>query len=152
MTKHFAPIEKSTRVPLDKNSAFNLFTQGIDRWWPVKSHSLSGEDATVEVEPREGGKIFETTPDGDTHDWATITTWEPGDRLAFDWYVGRDPAEATQVEVTFTPEGDGTRVDLTHQGFEALGTEATAQHKGYRTGWDHVFYDCFGGACTKAAA
>ncbi|MEO0653301.1 MAG: ATPase, partial [Pseudomonadota bacterium] len=59
---------------------------------------------------------------------------------------------ATQVDVRFTQTEAGTRVELTHSGFEALGDAAVAQHTGYTSGWDPVLYECFAGCCEAVAA
>ena len=52
-----------------------------------------------------------------------------------------DAIAATEVEVRFTPEGDGTRVELEHRGFERLGEPAEEAHKSYSEGWPTVFQD-----------
>lgn len=145
------PVCKSVTVPLDRFAAFELFTAGMDRWWPKDSHSLSARDgngaqASVRVEPGAGGLVIETRADGSEAPWGTVTAWEPGLRFAVDWYVGRDPSQATRVEVTFTEIGAGTRVDLVHSGFEVLGGEADTIGEGYRSGWDLVLVARYGGA------
>ena len=38
--------------------------------------------------------------------------------LDCDWSYDPDPARASEVEVTFAPAGEGTRVELVHRGFE----------------------------------
>ncbi|MEM9344644.1 MAG: SRPBCC domain-containing protein [Pseudomonadota bacterium] len=147
------PIRKSVTVPLPPDDAFALFTAGINRWWPMDTHSLSsGEgDASVRVEPRVGGRILETLPDGTDAPWATVTTWEPGRRFAARWYVGRSEDEATTLEVTFTATEAGTRVDLTHGGFDAHGSTGPQACANYTKGWDHVLGQCFHSQCEMAA-
>ena len=150
-------IEKTLHVPLSPGDAFRVFTDDIALWWPLDKHSLSavrdGVTArSVRMEAHTGGKVIETRPDGSEADWATITDWTPGARLSMQWYVGRDPSEATQIEVTFLAEADGTRVNLRHDGFDVLGGQAEPIATGYRTGWDTVLGACFGGACRKQAA
>lgn len=150
------PIRKSVTVPLDRQSAFDLFTKGIDLWWPKDSHSLAasdgrGDEARVRVEPRSGGHVIETLPDGSQANWATITDWNPGERLAMRWYVGRDETEATEIDIRFTQTEAGTRVDLTHGGFDALGPEAETMCANYTRGWDHVLGRCYAGHCKVAA-
>lgn len=118
------PIRKSLTVPLRPDAAFRLFTEGFGDWWPGATHSVSAAEGQkprqINVTPKEGGHITEVKADGEPARWATITAYEPGARLAFDWYVGRSEEDATQVEVTFTPVDTGTRVDLTHDGFGRL--------------------------------
>lgn len=151
------PVRKSVTVPLDRFSAFDLFANGIDRWWPKESHSLAagrgeGDRTRVRTEPRPGGRIVETLPDGSEAPWATITRWEPGTALALDWHVGRELAEATRIVVTFTQGDAGTRVDLVHSGFDALGPNAGAVSAGYDTGWEMVLGLRFAAACRAAGA
>ncbi len=134
------PIRKSLTVPLRPADAFRLFTEGFGDWWPGASHSVSaakgGKPREIRVTPHKGGHITEVKADGEPARWATITVFEPGRRLAFDWYVGRSEEDATQVEVTFTPVDSGTRVDLTHDGFNRLGEVALAGD--YAAAWGFV--------------
>lgn len=151
------PIRKSVTVPLDRASAFELFTDGIDRWWPKETHSLTsgdgdGRKARVHIEPHVGGRVLETMPDGRMAPWGTVETWSPGERFALRWYVGRDEAEATLVDVRFTQTDAGTRVDLTHSGFDVLGSKAAEMCANYTGGWEHVLGRCYAGACATALA
>lgn len=136
------PVRKTITVPLRPDAAFRLFTQGLAEWWPGDTHSLSAarqkKPRDIQVGVRKGEHITEITADGEPARWATITVYEPGNRFAFDWYVGRSEDEATQVDVVFTPVDTGTRVDLTHDGFARLGETATAMAESYRTGWGLV--------------
>ncbi len=136
------PVRKSVTVPLRPDQAFRLFAEGMGGWWPGASHSVSagrgGRPRAIVVTPGKGGHITEETADGGRARWATITAYEPGSRLAFDWHLGRDEDEPTQVEVTFTPVDAGTRVDLVHDGFAARGAEAMAARDSYQGGWAYV--------------
>ena len=38
----------------------------------------------------------------------------------------------------FTAEGEKTRVDLEHRGWEAVEEDGSAKRDNYDTGWDHV--------------
>lgn len=146
------PIQKELTVPLRPGEAFRLFTDDLAKWWPVDSHSVSAADgdlpASVTVEPFDGGQILEVKPDGTTAPWARVTRWEPGHAFGARWHVGRSEDEATDLLVVFTPTDTGTRVELTHGGFDALGDVATAVHGQYHTGWDMVLGQCFGTYCT----
>lgn len=151
------PIRKTVTVPLDRKAAFELFTGGIDRWWPKHSHSLTASreidgEASVRVEPRIGGRVLERLPDGSEAPWATVTAWQPGTRLRLSWYVGRDEEEATTIDVTFTQTEAGTRVDLTHGGFHVFGAKAPEMCAGYTNGWDTVLGVCYRSACESVAA
>jgi uncharacterized protein YndB with AHSA1/START domain len=70
-----------------------------------------------------------------------VIAWEPPNRFVLEWKVDPDAAAPTEVEVRFAPEGDGTRVELEHRGFERLGEAAEEAHQRYSKGWPTVFQD-----------
>lgn len=141
------PIVKVVRVPVDPDRAFSVFTQGIARWWPGESHSVSAsQHATpqdIVIEPRVGGSIYEITHQGARADWGKVLDWQDGVRLVFTWHPGAEPSHATQVEVTFQAIERWTEVTLTHTGWDQLGTEGVAGRAGYDSGWDFVLGTCF---------
>ena len=130
-----APIHKTVLVPLPVEKAFTLFTDGMDTWWPFASHSIGGEKVeTAIVEPVEGGRWYERLADGTEHDWGTVTAWDPPTRFAVDWSVSENVV-GTELELTFTPEGDNTRVELEHRRWEGC---APGSRANYSEGWDFV--------------
>lgn len=52
-----------------------------------------------------------------------------------EWAFDPDPLHASLAEITFTAEGEGTRVTVTHTGFERHGPTGGAIHRGVLTGW-----------------
>ena len=131
-------VRKTVTVALPQREAFELFTDGLATWWPFESHSVSDErPETVVFEPKTGGRVYDRLASGEEHDWATVTAWDPPEHLAVDWHVS--PGQpATQLEVRFAPEGEGTRVELTHGGWERYGAEAAESYGNYNGGWDTV--------------
>lgn len=133
------PITKSFGVKLSQSAAFHLFTADIARWWPLKSHSVFGDEAiSCVVEPHAGGRIYEIHADGRQSEWGQVLAWDPPRRLACSWYPGRDSATAQELEVTFAAEDGGTRVTLAHSGWESLGERGPAARNDYDHGWDGV--------------
>ncbi len=123
-----APVRKSIFVNAPPAHAFDVFTDGIGRWWP-KSHKIGQADLDRPViEPREGGRWYERDVDGSECEIGRVAAWEPPTRLLLIWQLNAqwqfDPNLATEVEVLFTPEGAGTRVDLEHRNLEQLGDSA----------------------------
>ena len=132
-------IEKSVVVSAPVGEAFRVFTEGIQTWWPLRTHAVDTESSDMVVlEGREGGRLFERTPAGEEHVWGTIVAWEPPNRLGYTWHPGRGEETAQEVELTFTPEGDGTRVDLRHWGWEKFGERMDEVVADYTDGWDVV--------------
>ena len=55
--------------------------------------------------------------------------WEPPTRLVFEWRATNfAPDEKTEVEVVFTPSGDGTLVRVQHRGFAGLRPDHPVRH------------------------
>jgi hypothetical protein len=127
--------------------AFQVFTEEVSGWWPFEGHSI-GEDQVraVVMEGRAGGRIYEVMDDGTESDWGAFTVWEPPDRIEFDWQPNPERPGPTYVIVTFTPDGDGTRVQLEHRRWEILGDGALESRASYRSGWHLVL-----GRFTEAA-
>ena len=133
-------IRKTITVSCHADDAFRVFTERIGSWWPFeKIHSVSkAEVETVILEGREGGRFYERTKSGQEHVWGTVLVWDPPQRLACTWHPGRDEETAQELEVTFTPDGDGTRVELTHTGWERLGDGMADALGSYESGWEMV--------------
>jgi len=134
-----APLRKVVTVKAPPDRAFRRFTEEIGRWWPLASHSVGEADAeTVTMDGRVGGRIVERIRGGREAVWGTVTAWDPPRRVAFTWHPGDDPARAQDIEVSFTPDGDRTRVALEHRGFERLGKAGPRMRRAYPIGWAYV--------------
>jgi uncharacterized protein YndB with AHSA1/START domain len=137
------PIRRSVSVPLKPAEAFDLFTERMGEWWPVETHSRAASDfegqgpgvERVEFQAREGGRVLEHLSNGEVLPWADVLAWEPPFRLVLAWKPNARPAPPTEVEVRFSADGEGTRVDLEHRGWERLGDLAAEAREGYDTGW-----------------
>lgn len=128
-----APVRKSIFVDAAPTRAFEVFTAGIGRWWP-KSHKIGPADLDRPViEPRSGGRWYELDVDGSECEIGKVAVWEPPTRLVLIWQLTPeftfDPELITEVEVLFTPEASGTRVDLEHRDLERMGDKADAMRE-----------------------
>ena len=134
------PVRHSVNVALSVDEAWRLFTAETGRWWPVSdSYSIHGAEVTgVEWEPRVGGEVREVTADGRTGHWAEVLAWEPPHRLVLAWRAGAVERPATEVEVRFAADGEGTRVELEHRGWDRLGADGGALRESYFEGWPLV--------------
>jgi uncharacterized protein YndB with AHSA1/START domain len=123
-----APVRKSLFVNTSQDHAFEVFTTGMGRWWP-KSHKLGEAELDRQIiEPKEGGRWYQRNLDSSTCEIGTVAAWEPPARVLLIWQLNAqwtfDPELQTEVEVRFTPEGSGTRVELEHRNLERLGETA----------------------------
>lgn len=128
-----APVRKSIHVAASPEHAFDVFANGIGRWWP-KTHKIGPTDLDRPIiEPREGGRWYERDVDGSECEIGKVAVWDPPSRLVLIWQLTPeftyDPDLVTEVEVTFTPDGGGTRVDLEHRDLERMGDKADAMRE-----------------------
>jgi len=132
-----APLHITFDVDCPPRHAFAVWTSKIGTWWPP-DHTVTGGPEAIVLESRPGGQIYETSA-GVRHTWGEVTVWEPPRRLAYLWHLGRDRAEATEVEIRFLDEGeDRTRIEIEHSGWERLGDAADTWRDRNRVGWDSL--------------
>jgi uncharacterized protein YndB with AHSA1/START domain len=104
-------VTKEIQLPLEAGEAWEAVTE-LDEWLV--------EDADLALEPGEEGTL--RLPDGSERR-AVVEEVEPGERLAFWWSAGDEPA--TRVELTLVPAVGGTVVRVVESGF-AVGPMASA--------------------------
>jgi len=129
-----APVRKSITVKASPERAFQVFTDGIDTWWPRTHHIGKSPMKKCIIEGRAGGRCYSQQVDGTDCDWGKVLVWEPPRRFVLAWQIthtfGYEPdlEKSSEVEVRFTPVADGgaTRVDLEHRHFERHGAGAAA--------------------------
>lgn len=126
-TVAIAPVRKSIRVNASQRRSFDVFTAGLDRWWPREAKIGNAPVKEIVLEPRLGGRWYERGKDGVDTDVGRILVWEPPRRFVLSWDVSGswkpDRSMSSEVEVRFTAEGpNATLVELEHRNF----TEASA--------------------------
>lgn len=131
-------VRKAVTVDCAVDEAFRIFTGDALSWWPVESHSIHETVSAVVFEPEVGGEVFEISASGEKGHWATVLEWEPPSRLVLAWNILDAETFPTEVEVRFVPEGEGTRVELEHRGWERLAEGGPAKRESYDSGWDVV--------------
>lgn len=140
------PIVIAVDLPAPPAEAFAAFAGGFADWWPAATHSLSRHpEARCQLDAVPGGRLEERSPDGARHLWGTVQAVEPGRRLRFSWHPGREPDSAQWVDVAFAPAAGGSRVTLTHGGWEALGEIAPILRREYVSAWQGVLGSTYAG-------
>jgi uncharacterized protein YndB with AHSA1/START domain/uncharacterized protein YciI len=128
------PIQREVRVASDRQTAFDVFTERISKWWPLAELSVYGQGSSVAFCD---GVIVETASGQDDAVWGRVTAWEPPSMLAFTWHPGGSPERASLVTVTFVAADDHTLVRLEHAGWETFADPAAARSE-YDRGWPAV--------------
>ncbi len=130
-------------VKATPEDAFHLFTDEISLWWRRNTHYWNDPERGLflTIEPGVGGRWIEVydADTGEGMEVGRVTRWEPPGLLALTWtQVGWPDDLETELELTFEPDPEGTRVRLSHSGFEPLGDEAVATSGGYESGWQEI--------------
>jgi hypothetical protein len=145
-----APVVKSIDVRRSAADAFRIFTDEISVWWPMATHTRAKtaegqRTVRVTIEPRVGGRVYETLADGEELEWGEVRSWEPGALFAMAWRLGRPVEQTTDVSVAFEPiDAQSCRVTLTHENWERMGEDAEKLRNAYNGGWVTVFENGFG--------
>jgi uncharacterized protein YndB with AHSA1/START domain len=151
------PIHASVAVRAGQQRAFEVFTAGLDTWWPLQTHSRAVDQfegvkaERVEFEGRIGGKVVEHLSDGQALSWGEVLVWDPPSRFVLAWKPNAGELPPTELEVRFTPQGDGTLVELEHRGWERLGEIAETARASYGENWQRVLVR-FGEAADREVA
>jgi len=127
-TTPLPPVRKSISVRASQERAFQVFTSGLDEWWPRSHHIGKAPLKRTIIETKEGGRCYSEHTDGSRCDWGTVLLWEPPNRVVLAWQIRAewqyepDLAKSSEVEVRFNEEPGGmTRVDLEHRHLERHG-------------------------------
>ena len=121
-----APVRKTIHVKASAAHAFEVFTAGLDRWWP-KDHGIGKTPRkAVVMETRLGGHWYELAEDGTRTNVGRIIAWEPPQRFVMSWDINSewkpDTTVSSEVEVRFIAEApDRTRVELEHRNIDRHG-------------------------------
>jgi uncharacterized protein YndB with AHSA1/START domain len=127
-------IRKTLYVEVPVERAFDAFTAGWHEWWPIETHSLANGE--VSVDWRVGGTASERVK-GEWVAWADIFEYDPPHGFAMRWHVNAENP-ATELRLRFEPDGNGTRVELVHAGWESYPDGGARESVGYTSGWEVV--------------
>jgi len=124
-TEPSKPIEREVRIAAPPATVYRYFVdpERMVQWMSNRA----------EIDPRPGGRI-RLDYDGFDVMRGEFVELVPDRRVVFTWgweTLGDNvPAGASRVEVTLTPDGEGTLLRLVHSGLPAGASE------GHATGWD----------------
>ena len=130
-------VSASVFVDAPPDIAFEVFAGQIDLWWRhgLKFRSGARELSVLHLEPRLGGRLFETiaaadgSGEGYVRQTGTVVAWDPPRSLQIEWRgVNFAPHEKTTIAVDFTARAAGTLVTLEHSGFASLPPDHPVRH------------------------
>src|SRR4051812_6382379 len=81
------PVRKQVTVNATQQRAFDVFTQGMDRWWPRQHHIGTSPMRQQILEAKPGGRWYAVSQDGSTCDVGKVLTWDPPKRVVLAWQI-----------------------------------------------------------------
>lgn len=122
-------VQATVVVPVDQDTAFTVFTGEIDSWYVRGPHSWVDQAKAVGIRFVDG-YLRELWSDGGHVDVGRVVTWEPPRRLV--WADLLNETGSMEIEVVFTPVGEGTSVTLEHRGLDTLPPDVAGRiRRGY---------------------
>jgi Activator of Hsp90 ATPase homolog 1-like protein len=86
--------------------------------------------------------VLERSPAGLEREWGAVTIWNPPANLEFIWNPGGRKDERQTVSVEFQEEAEGTRVTLTHRGWQLAGVAVCVSDTAYPANLAHGLVVC----------
>ena len=121
----------SLRIRAAPERVFQAFTGEVGLWWKPNAlfQFTPRSPGVLAFEPGVGGRFTETLANGKVFEIGRIRVWEPSSRLVFGWRQATFArGQDTEVEVSFTPVGEETRVTVEHRGWDTVPQEHVARH------------------------
>ncbi len=118
----------STEVAADAESAFGMFVDNLNTWWP-RDLTWSGDDLQeIGIEARIGGQCYEAKKDGTRLVWGSVLALSRPKLLVIAWQIAPDrtaidnEAIASRVDLRFSDTDDGGSIVLVvHRDFPRHG-------------------------------
>jgi len=125
-TSTIESIKKELLVDASQATAFKVFTEKMDLWWPRTHHIGTCPMTELILEPGVNGRWYSKHEDGSEANVGYVVNWQPNDLLILAWQVNGDfkydPELITEVIVHFIAEGpQKTKVKLEHKDLHKLG-------------------------------
>ncbi len=126
-------VTVSIEVAVTPAVAFDVFTEDVDAWWQrgPRYRFLPPYAGVLRLERGVGGRLLHLrdADDADPFVVGHVQVWEPPERLVFSWRLPNfAPHQTTEVELRFEPVTEGTRVTLTHRGWDGVPDAHPARH------------------------
>jgi uncharacterized protein YndB with AHSA1/START domain len=139
-TPNIPALTGKVTVSVSVDTAFRVFTESFNTWWPADYHIGQADMAEAILEPKVGGRWYERGVDGSECDWGRVLVWEPPHRLVVTWQINGqwqfdpEPDHASELDVRFTADGpEQTMVEIEHRHLDRL-VNGQAMHDGISGG------------------
>jgi hypothetical protein len=134
-------IKKELLVQASQRTAFEVFTEQMNSWWPREYHVGKCPMTELVLEPGVNGRWYSRHEDGSECMVGHVLTWDPYGLLVLNWQLGADfqfhPKLVTEVNVEFIPQGAATLVKMEHRHLDRMGDGPKAVNE-MDGGWGRI--------------
>jgi hypothetical protein len=125
MKNYVAPIKKEITVQASQQTAFDVFTQQMDTWWPRTHHTGNTPMTELLLESGDDGRWYSKHEDGSEVEVGKVIRWDPYSNLLLNWQIDGNfkynPSLTTEVEVQFIAiDPTTTKVIMEHRNLDRL--------------------------------
>ena len=133
-------IKKELIVEASQATAFKVFTEQMDLWWPASHHIGKTPVIRTVLEPYVKGRWYTQHEDGSENNVGHVLNWDPYELLILIWQINGDyqfdPGLFTEVEVHFIPESPKiTRIKFEHRNLDRLRGSKVVESMDEGWGW-----------------
>lgn len=130
-------MEKSVWLAVAPTEAFRLFTEEAGAWWPSDRRHTGDPHSDIRIDIATG-RFTERARDGVEVELGRVREAVPPERLLIDFYVATGTDHPTEVEATFSAEGEGTRLTIRHRPKPESAGLWNERAPRYAESWDRV--------------
>lgn len=140
-TVNLTSLKKNFVVEASQQTAFTVFIEKMNLWWPRTHHIGSTEMTEIVVEPEVNGRWYTKHADGQEVNNGYVIKYDPYGVFVLAWQINGDfkydPNIVTEIVAEFIAEGPTTtRVKFEHKDLHKLGSGKTIESMD--KGWDMI--------------
>jgi uncharacterized protein YndB with AHSA1/START domain len=124
-------IEQEVTLAAPPARVYQALTDEVSAWWGAP-YLIGGRARSLRLEARLGGRFYQEWDAGDGALWAVVSSLRRGEHLELTGPMGMSGSVQGRVRLELHPEGQGTRLTLSHR---AIGDVDDQTRASYTKGW-----------------
>ncbi len=129
-------IKKELTVDVSQETAFRVFSEKMDLWWPRSHHVGKTPLVKMVLEPKAQGRWYSIHQNSEESAIGYVQDFKPNSHLLLIWQLNGefqyDSALHTEVDINFTVKNpERTLVTFEHRNIEKLGKVIDGMNEGW---------------------
>jgi len=137
MNNEISSVAIELEISASPKKVWNIMVNRVSEWWPKDFMGLS-ESATMTLELKAGGRLYEADPNGAELLWGNVLQFIPGDSIDIVGHVTPQfgGPSMTMYRMALSGDSASTRFQLTNW---VVGNFADGQSDVVTEGWNYLF-------------